>query len=393
MAILLLKGLILILALLLILVFGSGQVGGVEAFQPSTPNSSYCNITNISNQSASLLSSLNANKAASLAIASPQFSHFSEGFNSQFNSAFITWSYGATCEVKVDAVGAVFDLVQGGFITNQILALENPAITIVNQMELRNITMLAGGTVNSINWAGYEFYGAATERTQHILQDYAEWNVPTISSYPVNWYDCSRACSFSPWVGLSPYQGGYNAVNCPKGCIAQTGTESQSTCTSPRLCQLSYYAWYAFLPSSLVDCLSVSQNDLVAGDVSYSGGTYYLTLTDITSNTGCGTKSGNIPGGTPYYAEMIGERLYLSGSFSTLANFGSSTFSEAQVCPSSTCYGAHYYYQQGWYYIDNMYNSGTKNINVGAVTGSSVPDTSPFTETWLSSQGTCPSSC
>ncbi|HKW03790.1 MAG TPA: hypothetical protein VJN71_00700 [Nitrososphaerales archaeon] len=131
---------------------------------------------------------------------------------------------------------------------------------------------------------------------------------------------------------------------------------------------------------------TVNPDDLVAGQASYSGGTYYLSLSDITSGTGCGTKTGSVPGGNPYYAEFIGERLDAE-SFTALATFNNVNFSEDEVCVPS-CYGAYHYYAQGWYFLDNVANQGYKNINVGSVSGSSAPGTSTFEETWLTSSGT-----
>lgn len=368
------------LVVLLTFVMLLSQVGLVTA-AGDTPVSSTCNVTSIQNQSNQLVSQVNQSSAISLATLSPSFVNDTAGYNVTYNSFFVDWSYDSTCRVASKNVDVVFDLTQTTGSAKQLVAVENPSISSVEAIIARSVGFRAGTNVTSLNWDGYVFYGASTQRTQHIIEAYAEWDMPTASQPYKN--ACSSACDYFVWVGLSPYQGGSNATYCPKGCIAQTGSGSEVVCLPT--CSTSYLIWYQFLPHNFVDCnVTVGAGDSIASTSSYSSGTYYLSTTDSTNMNGCGTSTGTIPGGTPYYAQMIGERV-TAPSLTTLAKFSTTTLYDLSICPSNTCYSGYHYYQLGYYYINNMINSGHHNILLSPVSSSGG---SEFTETWETSQGT-----
>jgi hypothetical protein len=363
------------LGLLALLLATNGTLVG--ATSNSSTVSSGCNALSTMRQGEALRSSLNDTAATNLATSSESFSSDTDGLNPAIDSIFINWSYGSSCVVTLDTVNVVFDLLASAP-AKQLVVTENPSMTTIIGTQLRNTQTSASANMTSGNWDGYEFYGASTQRSQDIIQAYSEWTVPT----PSQSGSCGT-CTFLVWDSLTPYAGGMNSTYCSSGCIDQTGSESEVSCVAGS-CIESYELWYEFLGvSAFSACLTVSAGNTVSADVSYSSGTYYSSVSDVTTSTGCSTQSTTgMPGGTPYYAEFIGEAV------GVLANFGSVTLTEVQVCPSSTCYNAYHYYNLGYYNIYNMYHPPYSNVILGAVTGSSNQYASQFTETYHSAYGT-----
>lgn len=156
----------------------------------------------------------------------------------------------------------------------------------------------------SSNWAGY----AATGRTFTSVS--ASWVQPSVS--------CGSQTTYSSfWVGIDG--DGSNSVE-------QTGTEAD--CSGGRAYYSSWYEMYPAYPVNYSN--TVRAGDHFTAKVSESGGTFTLTLSDLTQGwTKTTTKSGS--GDKLASAEVIAEAPSSSSGVLPLSNFGTASFSSAMA--------------------------------------------------------------
>lgn len=155
------------------------------------------------------------------------------------------------------------------------------------------------GTTESDNWSGYAVTGSSFTDAK------ASWIVPT------------ALCSSTPntyaafWVGLDGYT---------SSTVEQTGTDSDCNGKTP-----SYYAWYEFYPnpSIVVGSVPVSPGNTMSAEVSYSGGEFTITITNVTTGKSF-SKSAKVSRATRTSAEWIAEAPCCtnSGGILPLADFG-----------------------------------------------------------------------
>jgi hypothetical protein len=188
----------------------------------------------------------------------------------------------------------------------------------------------AGSFKQSSNWAGYD----VTSDIHSIVQ--ASWIQPALSP------DSPNNSWSSFWVGLD---GDGN------GSVEQTGTGAYALNGS-----INYYAWYEMYPAApvVIYGLTISPGDHMSAKVETNlQGTYWLTLTDVTTNTSYQTAQ-NGPYGNPCSAEIIAEAptSASTGSICTLPDFGTVTFTNCAMLdlPLSTFH---------WYRIDLISGSGS----------------------------------
>ncbi len=157
------------------------------------------------------------------------------------------------------------------------------------------------GTVTSYNWSGYAVTGTS------FTQVLGSWIVPAV--------DCSVTPSTysSFWVGID----GYNSST-----VEQTGTDSDCSGGTP-----SYYAWYEFYPSpsTIFGALPISAGDTISASVSYSGGEFTTTITDVTKGMSF-SKTAAVSGATMSSAEWIAEAPSDRRGVLPLADFGTVSF-------------------------------------------------------------------
>lgn len=160
--------------------------------------------------------------------------------------------------------------------------------------------------VSGENWAGY----AATGGTYSSVS--STWTEPT--------GDCSAGNGYSAfWVGLD----GYSSPS-----VEQTGSEFDCTGGTP-----AYSAWYELYPANAVYFNEpVTGGDRFTGTVSYSGGTFTLTISDTTQGWRK-TVTEQVPDATRNSAEAIAEAPCCTnaGNPVPLADFGTVPFTGTTV--------------------------------------------------------------
>jgi len=215
---------------------------------------------------------------------------------------------------------------------------------------------VVGGTstAKSTNWAGY----AVSANGVTFSDVVGSWVQPAVTC-PTN---AQQDASF--WVGIDGYAKGSSTVE-------QTGTDSDCDKKNKKLKTggPTYYAWWEMYPgASITIAHPVFPNDSMNAQVSASGTSFTLTLTDATQGWSFTTtqSSSAAPRSS---AEWIAEAPSgCNGCKSVkLADFGSVTFSGLAVTASSTSF-------------NDTQITMTKGKNVRA---STVADsTSSFTVTW-----------
>ncbi len=164
-------------------------------------------------------------------------------------------------------------------------------------------------SIASTNWAGWIASGTTFTGVG------GNWTVPSVAP-------SSEAQYSSEWVGI----GGVL-----EGDLIQTGT-SQDTPTGSS----AYFAWYELLPGSAVAIdAPVAPGDAMSASITEGKpATWTISIEDQTQNwIYTNTFSYSIPAQT---AEWVEEAPTVNGSQSTLADFGSSTFSSLGVSGDDT---------------------------------------------------------
>ena len=157
------------------------------------------------------------------------------------------------------------------------------------------------GRGTSTNWSGYAVPGTGAT---HVI---GTWTAESVScaSGENSWS--------SPWVGID----GDNS-----NTVEQIGTDSDCQSGSPM-----YYAWYEMYPKSLVVIgLAVHPGDSFTGEVTRSGSSYVLKLTNNTTKTSFQTTQNS------KRARASSVEWVLEGpSNGPLSNFGTQPFSAASA--------------------------------------------------------------
>lgn len=174
----------------------------------------------------------------------------------------------------------------------------------------------AGSSVCSTNWAGW----ADPTSNGAVTAVSGSWVVPSLSCP-------SRGTTYvAIWVGIDGYT---------SSTVEQTGVLGE--------CYRGvaiYSAWYEFYPAGMVTFSgqSVAAGDSVAASVTYSSGTYTVSLA-VNGGTP-NTASATVSAAQGSSAEWIVERPSLcnanSCTVSTLANFGSTGFTSASATVSGS---------------------------------------------------------
>ncbi len=169
------------------------------------------------------------------------------------------------------------------------------------------------GTSTSSNWSGYAVTGSSFTSAK------ASWVVPKATCTSSG----DQYASF--WVGLD----GYSSTT-----VEQTGSDSDCVGTKP-----SYYAWYEFYPhpSFRITSLTIKPGDSMSASVTYSGGSFTLTIKDVTTGKSF-TKSGTVSGAKRSSAEWIIEApcCTAGGGVLPLADFGTVTLGQDSTGVSGT---------------------------------------------------------
>jgi hypothetical protein len=206
-------------------------------------------------------------------------------------------------------------------------------------------TKTVNGVTTSHNWAGYAVTGTT------FIDVQASWIQPTVSCpTPTKKLEASAF-----WVGID----GFSAKD---DTVEQTGTDSDCDAGPKKGAGIpTYYAWWEMDTASSSRSTTildpVSPGDQMTADVSNSGGTYILTLTDSGPTNRWTYSPGSItPSTAPKAssAEWIAEAPSVCNgngkcSILKLADFGSVTFTGAAANDTS---------------VSSFSNSQTSRINM-----------------------------
>ncbi len=188
-----------------------------------------------------------------------------------------------------------------------------------DQLESRRLL----STVYSTNWSGY---GAATNLSSpaagSVTSVSGSWVVPTVTApRRGNYYS-------SAWVGIDGLS---------DSTVEQLGTEQDVSNGTAR-----YDAWWEMYssgdgqPEQVISGFTIKPGDSITASVNYTGsGNFVLSITDSTRNetftTTQNTNKTQSPTASQSSAEWIVEAPSVGGGQSSLANFGTITFSNASA--------------------------------------------------------------
>jgi Peptidase A4 family len=188
-----------------------------------------------------------------------------------------------------------------------------------DQLESRRLL----STVYSTNWSGY---GAATNlsapATGSVTAVSGSWVVPTVTAPRRGTYYSSA------WVGIDGLS---------DSTVEQIGTEQDVSRGTAH-----YDAWWEMYssglgqPEQVISGFTIKPGDSITASVNYTGsGNFALKITDSTRNesftTTQNTNATQSPTAAQSSAEWIVEAPTVGGGQSSLANFGTITFSNASA--------------------------------------------------------------
>jgi Peptidase A4 family len=221
----------------------------------------------------------------------------------------------------------------------------------------------------SLNWSGY----AATS-SHKFTYAHSRFVQPAISCPGIKnqWT--------SNWVGLDGFT---------TDTVEQDGTFAH--CGGPSATTPVYKAWYEMYPAGSVNVFSVAPGDVIDTSVTYAGGKFTLTVSDLTSGK-TASHTAACAACQRASAEWIIERPALCNSALTkcfltrLADFGTSTMgsNSARVAGGSTK-GVGGFTNYPIYMVTPLKSGGFISLDtVGALSGRS------FTATWDRTGNTVP---
>lgn len=170
------------------------------------------------------------------------------------------------------------------------------------------------GPGTSLQWSGY----AVTGPVGSVSDVKGSWKVPAIVGA------CPTRNQYSSfWVGIDGVS---------SSTVEQIGTDSVCQNGSP-----VYYAWYEFYPFRNYDIFYVNPDDTISAEVSYSNGTFTVSIVDVTSGKSFST-SGRVRSAQRLSAEWIAEAPSSRRISLPLADFGTAYFGFDNTGINSTCY-------------------------------------------------------
>jgi hypothetical protein len=174
-------------------------------------------------------------------------------------------------------------------------------------------------STQAVNWAGYIIAADLQTPQRTVTEISAAWVVPTAA--------LSTDDTFSAiWIGIGgQFTGDTSLIQC--------GTEQDSING-----QLVYSAWYELLPRTSITIrnMFVSAGDQMQASIQLADPTinqWSINMTDIT--TGISFQNNFFYNSNRLSAEWIVERPTVNRVISSLANFGSATFTNCQATVNS----------------------------------------------------------
>ncbi len=167
-------------------------------------------------------------------------------------------------------------------------------------------------SVVSLSWSGYVIASDFADPQPQVIGVSARWTVPTVNVSAGN-------CYSSAWIGI----GGQFDKS-----LLQIGTEHDSVNGKEK-----FSAWYEMLPDYAINIpMNISEGDSISASINLVNtetDLWNLQLTDLTNSEGFSQNF--VYNSTRLSAEWIVERPTLNSQVSSLSNFGTITFTDAQA--------------------------------------------------------------
>jgi len=312
----------------------------------------------------------NASAAASSALASMNGSG-----PVVFNSIYEEYNVSPeTCTVSVESVNVVFTQGSGLSEVNLVIS-EGPSMEDVTSVtkETSEYSAVSHPDGPDGPWSGYGTYTTVESGPG------GWWNEPTIS---LPSYECSYLTDFDNECDLSIWAGQTNEGNGGNG-IAQAGADAELVCVfADGGCTAHYFGWYEFYDSSspgTVTCFDVSPGNDISASSFYEGGTYYVSVDDMTTGESCGASKSSWMG-APNYGMLEAEQPVVNGV--TLETPKFSFFTYQGVCiGGAPIYGCDLPAE-----TPKVEWTGVAHLNLGSwsydTNTSCVPDTTCWSDSW-----------
>jgi hypothetical protein len=189
------------------------------------------------------------------------------------------------------------------------------SVTILSAVVTPFLKTLQTQSLISLDWSGYGVSSNVLFPQPMVSSVRASWIVPRVTVSAFNTYS-------SAWVGI----GGQANLD---PTLIQVGSEHNSIDGKP-----SYNLWYEMVPEYAIKIqnVTVSSGDKIFAEITLldeNTGTWLIVIKDET--TGQGFSQNFVYNSSRLTAEWILERPTVNNQISTLANFGSITFSDAKA--------------------------------------------------------------
>ena len=194
------------------------------------------------------------------------------------------------------------------------------SVTILSSVVTPFLKTLQTQSLISSDWSGYGVSSNAMFPQPLVSSVSGSWTVPVVGVSSVEAFSAS-------WIGVGGQANGDNT-------LIQVGSEHDSISG-----QAVYSLWYEMLPadSIVIQNIAVSPGDKISGAITLldaNSDNWLISIEDVT--TGQGFSQNFVYNSSRLSAEWILERPTLNNQLSTLATFGSITFTDAKAQIAAT---------------------------------------------------------
>ena len=187
------------------------------------------------------------------------------------------------------------------------------SVTILSSVVTPFLRTLQTENLVSLDWGGYGVSSNVLFPQPFVTSINGSWIVPAVSVSAVDTFSAA-------WIGI----GGQTDTT-----LLQCGSESDSING-----QAEYGLWYEMLPADATNIpnINVSPGDKITASITLTDSntnTWLIELNDVT--TGQGFSQNFVYNSSRLTAEWIIERPTVNNQISTLANFGTVAFTDAQA--------------------------------------------------------------
>jgi hypothetical protein len=174
-------------------------------------------------------------------------------------------------------------------------------------------------SVTSLNWSGYSVTSDAAKAQPHVFSINASWTVPKVMVSAADTYS-------SAWIGIGGKQ---------DTTLIQAGTEHDSING-----QEYYGVWYEMLPQTATAVnMTISPGDAVIASIDIidqAQGEWAIRIIDVTNGQKFIQSCCLIYNSSMQTGEWVVERPKVGNQLSSLADFGSITFTDAYAKVSNS---------------------------------------------------------